>query len=78
MSVIFKCAKHNFNCNIPVEWREHLAEEEHIRRGISPCKLCEVSHKFIFSGKIGGKEPSLCEECATKVLVARKKGDEHD
>ncbi len=61
-----------------VEWREHLAEEEHIRRGISPCKLCEVSHEFIFSGKIGDKEPSLCEECATKILVARKKGDEHD
>lgn len=68
MSVIFKCAKHNFNCNTPAEWREHLAKEEHVRRGIAPCNLCGISHKFLFSGRIRDKEPSLCEKCAAKLL----------
>lgn len=68
MSVIFKCTKHNFSCSIPPEWRQHLAKEEHVRRGVSPCNLCGASHKFLFSGKIGDKEPSLCEKCGTKLL----------
>lgn len=68
MSVTFKCTKHHYNCNTPLEWREHLAKEEHVRRGIAPCNLCGISHKFLFSGKIGDKEPSLCEKCGAKLL----------
>lgn len=68
MSVNFKCSKHHFSCNPPSEWREHLAKEEHVRRGIAPCNLCGIPHKFLFSGKIGDKEPSLCEKCSDKLL----------
>ena len=72
MSVVFKCVKHNFDCESPAEWREHLAKEEHIRRGIAPCNICGASHEFVFSGKIDGKEPSLCESCSTKLVVGKE------
>ena len=79
MSVIFKCAKHNFDCENPSEWREHLAKMEHARRGVAPCSQCAISNEFVFTGKIGDNEPSLCESCRDKLLegghITKKKGD---
>ncbi len=72
MSGVFKCTKHDFSCEKPVEWREHLAKEVHTRRGIAPCNMCKKPNEFVFTGEVGDTEPSLCEECADKLLAGRE------
>ena len=68
MSGVFKCQKHDFECDEPKDWREHLAEEEHTRRGTAPCNMCGTANEFVFTGKIVGKEPSLCKDCAKTLM----------
>lgn len=69
---IFKCSKHNFSCESPDEIREHYTKEVHTRRGVAPCSQCSLSNKFVFTGEIGDKEPSLCKKCADMLLVGQE------
>jgi len=65
---VFKCAKHNFGCDTPAEWRGHLAEKEHVTRGTMPCKQCGIPKEFVFTGKIVDDKYFLCEVCDNKLL----------
>lgn len=65
---IFKCGKHDFTTDEPKEWRLHKSEEDHVIRGTAPCNQCDLSTKFVFSGKVGDKPPALCDICKKKLL----------
>lgn len=65
---IFKCGKHDFATDSFVELQEHNAEESHTINGTAPCNQCGLANTFTFTGKMGAKPPSLCQDCKTMLL----------
>ncbi len=70
---IFKCDKHDFTTDEPKEWRDHNSTFEHVTRGVAPCNQCSISTSFVFTGKVGGNPPALCDACKKKLLEGNEK-----
>lgn len=68
MSAIFKCYKHGFETNEPVDWAKHVSGQAHTVRGKSLCNNCNQPMNVLFTGKQRGKVPALCKGCAQAIL----------
>jgi len=63
---LFKCGVHNYTCDVPQEFREHLEAEAHGYVGQGECNQCGkvISYDIMVKVKADRNKPLvLCEDC---------------
>ena len=48
----FKCYQHELGFDDLDEFRDHISNESHNHKGVSPCNICGISTTYNYTGKL--------------------------